>query len=582
MWGGLKRPPMATDVDSGAESARRQRTLVQRIFGRREFGVVVAIIGLLIVGSVVRADVFLSLSNFVGVLRNAAVVTIIGYGMTLLITSGEFDLSVGSVMGMSAGITAVMFNDGFSIWFIFLTVLLLSVFFGIVQGVLVTKVGLPSLLVTIGTLTLLRGGHLAILGSVTQTIPTGEAPLALRALGGTIRFPFPVLVPFTDVELFTIPVIEYAFPLVHDEVQTFNTVPLQIFWVVLLGVIFHYILFYTAFGYRARAVGGELQAAQYTGIKTDQVKIAGFILVALMASFAGIGQLAFTGNVSPLTGDGQELVVIAAVVIGGTDLFGGEGTMSGTVLGALVFAFTQNILVLAGFGTQLFSIFTGLFIIFAVAVDALTRQTRYETVIDQYVTPLRRVARSPSAHFRDVHEQIQGVDKPLGFLVLTTGTWALPLVVAAALTFVGNPLTGQPFVPIDFQLLFISGDVGALGMIPLFAYIFSGTVAILTVAFLQPFVWVWGGAGDLDETVQAVCYAMAPTVLLFVPFLLLGFNFIIPLVLATAAVVFLAMAALLVVALETLHELPRSRAAGMVAGSAVVWLVLLLFLFSQI
>jgi len=391
-----------------------------------------------------------------------------------------------------------------------------------------------------------------------------------------------VLVPFTDVELFTIPEIQYAIPFVHDQTQTFTTLPFQILWVVVLGVVFHYILFYTAFGYRARVTGGELQSAQYTGIKTDQVKIAGFVIVALMASFAGLGQLAFTGNVSPLTGDGQELVVIAAVVIGGTDLFGGEGTMSGTVLGALVFAFTQNILVLAGFGTQLFSIFTGLFIIFAVAVDAMTRRTRYETVVDQYVAPLWRVARSPTAHFRDVHEQIQGIDKPLGFLVLTTGTWALPVLVAAALTFVTNPLSGEPFVPIDFQLLFISGDVGALGMVPLFAYILSGIVAIVTVSFLQPFVWAFGGESDLDETVQTVCYAMAPTVLLFVPILLLGFNFIVPLVLAAAAVVFLAMAALLVVGLEALHGLARTRAAAAVAGTAVVWVGLLLFLFSQI
>ncbi|WP_436931606.1 ABC transporter permease [Halosimplex halobium] len=568
---------MATEVDSGPEAVERERTLVQRIFGRREFGVVVAILGLLVVGSVVRADVFLTLGNFVGVLRNAAVVALIGYGMTVLITAGEFDLAVGSVMGISAGITAVMLLDGFSIWFIFLTVALLAVFFGVLQGILVTKVGLPSLIVTIGTLTLLRGAHLAILGSVTQTIPLGETPLSLRALGGTISLPFPVLVPFTDVQLFTLPALSYRLPGVHDATQTFDTIPLQILWVVALGAVFHYILFYTAFGYRVRATGGELKAAEYTGIKTDQVKIAGFVIVALMAAFAGLSQLAFTGNVSPLTGDGQELVVIAAVVIGGTDLFGGEGTMSGTVLGALVFAFTQNILVLAGFGTELFSIFTGLFIIFAVAVDAITRRTRYETVVEQYTTPLRRILRHPREYFGHVRDQVQGVDRPLAFFVLVTATWALPVVVVAALTFVTNPLTGSPFLGLAFDLLFIAGDVGALGMIPVFAYVLAGGSALLLVAFLQPFVWLFDGSGDVDETVQAVCFAAAPTVGLFVPVLLAALDFIFPLVAATGAVVGLAVLGLLVFGMETLHELPRSRAAGAVAGASVLLLAVFAF-----
>lgn len=557
------------------DAVERELTLTERVFAQREFGVIVAIFGLLVVGSLVRADVFLTLGNLTGVLRNAAVTTIIGYGMAILITSGEFDLSVGSVMAMSAGLTAVMLLDGFSIWFVFFTVVVLAVLFGVIQGLLVTKLGLPSLIVTIGTLTLLRGGHLALLGNVTQTVPDDQTPLALNALGGTLSLPFPVYVPFTDAQLFTLPAITYSIPYVHDSVQTFDRIPLQIFWVVVLGVVFHYVLFYTGFGYRARATGGDIRAAQYTGIKTAHVKIVGFVLVALLAAFAGIGQLAFTGNISPLTGDGRELVVIAAVVIGGTDLFGGEGTIVGTVLGALVFAFTQNILVLAGFGTQLFSIFTGLFIIFAVAVDAITRRARYEELVEQYLDPVRRLARSPSDHYDYVSEYSTDIERPVTFVSLTTVAWLAPLFLVVVLGVVEA-------LPFPFELFIVEGNVGGFGMLPLFGMVVVGAVTLLSIAFVHPLAIAAGATGDIDETVQAVGYAYAPLGFLFVPLALLGFRFVSLLVLGTALPIFAAAAFLLVVGLQVLHDLDRLEAIGVVAGTGVLWTITLLWVAGQI
>lgn len=567
---------------STGESVERKLTLTEKVFAKREFGVIVAILGLVAVGMLVRADVFLTLGNLSGVLRNAAVTTIIGYGMAILITSGEFDLSVGSVMAFSAGLTAVMLLEGFSIWFIFFAVALLAVLYGVLQGILVTKLGLPSLIVTIGTLTLLRGGHLALLGNVTQTVPSDRAPLALHALGGTISLPFTVLVPFTSLELFAIPDITYAVPFVHESVQTFDRIPLQIFWVIVLGAIFHYVLFYTVFGYRARATGGEITAAEYTGIRTSHVKIIGFVLVALMAAFAGIGQLAFTGNVSPLTGDGQELVVIAAVVIGGTDLFGGEGTIVGTVLGALVFAFTQNILVLAGFGTQLFSIFTGIFIIFAVAVDAITRRARYEEMLEQYVDPVKRLAGRPGDHFRYVKEHTKGIEMPVTFVTFTTLAWMLPLLGVVVLTIVGNPLDGGAIIPFGFSLFVVESGVGAFGMLPLFALVVAGTTTLLTVLFVHPAAKAAGGVGRIDETVQTVAYAFAPLAFLWVPLSLLGLRFVDLLVYGTVLPIVAGVSLLLVVGLEVLHELDRTRALGVSAATGVLWLLTVLYVGGQV
>jgi len=570
---------VTASVDESSGSVERKRTLVEEIFARREFGVVVAVLGLMVIGSIVRADVFLTLGNLVGVLRNVAVIAIIGYGMALLMTSGEFDLSVGSLMGMSAGITAVMLLSGYSIWFVYATVIVLAVLYGIIQGVLVTKLGLPSLIVTIGTLTLIRGGHLALLGNVTQTVPSEIAPAGLVALGGTLQLPLPVTIPFTGVDLFTIPPIAYRIPGIHAEQQVFTSFPLQIFWVLLLGAIFHYILFYTRFGYHAQVTGGNIQAADYTGINTDQVKIAGFVIIALLAAFAGIGQLAFTGNVSPLTGDGTELIVVAAVVIGGTDLFGGEGTMGGTILGALVFALTQNILVLAGFGTQLFAIFTGVFIIFAVAVDALTRRARYDTVRDEFLTPIKDLLVRPSAYFAEVNERVQGTDKPIGFVAIIAFIWMLPTLLIVILTFVPSP--ENSIVPGSFELFIVQSGIGAVGTLPLVAFIFTGIIALITTAFLH-FSTSLMGVGNFNKSVQAVAYSMAPWIFVWVPLALEGLRFIFLVVAVTFAPIILASFALLYVALRRLYDLEPDRSVIAILVTALLWVLLWLVFGGQI
>jgi simple sugar transport system permease protein len=565
-------------VASSDESVERSRTLSESILRRREFGVVVAVLGLVILGVITRADVFLTLGNLVGVLRNAAVVTIIGYGMTMLITAGEFDLSVGSVMAIAAGLTAQMFLDGFPILFTLLVVLMLSILYGMAQGVLVTKLGLPSLIVTIGTLTLLRGGHLIITGNVTQTIPRNRMPLMLKSLGGVIQLPFPVLVPYTDVELFVIPALNYSLPVIHETQQTFNSFPLQIFWVIILMGLFHYLLFYTRFGYRSQATGGNERAARYTGIRTDHVKIANFGLVAALAAFAGVGQLAFTGNVSPLTGQGQELVVIAAVVIGGTNLFGGEGTIGGTLLGALVFAFTQNILVLAGFGTQLFAVFTGVFIIFAVGVDAITRQTRYAAIIELYAEPLRELATAPRSFFTTIDEEVEGLDAPLAFVALTTVAWSLPALLVVILTFVPSD---APVIPGGFEVFIVDDNVEALSTLPLFSFSVMAIVTFLTTIYAHVLVRAFGGAGTIDDTGQAVGYALAPGVLAFLPFLLFGLKFIQLLVLLSIAVVVVPAGILFYIGVGELHDLDSTKSGAVVLTTAVIWLATVFYAISQ-
>jgi simple sugar transport system permease protein len=514
---------------------------VSTLIKRREVGAILAVFVLVLVGSLIRADVFLSGQNAVGVLRNTATVAIIGYGMTLLMVSGEFDLSVGSWMAVAAALTATLFLDGWPILLVIALVLLLSVIYGLFQGLLVTKLGLPSLIVTIGTLTLLRGILLVIVGGVTITV---SDPGALFYLGGSL-------------DLSQLPVVGQG------------RMPVQIVWMLLLLAAGYYILNWTAFGYRSQFTGGDQDSARRTGVKTDQVKIINFMVVAVLAAFAGIAQLGFTQAVGPLTGEGTELIVIAAVVIGGTNLFGGEGSMVGTFLGALVFALTQNVLVLAGLGTQLFEIFTGIFIIAAVLVEVLSRDVRPRIVLTGYLDPLKQLSTSPKDFFQYVKTDVQGIDKPITFLSIST-------LVLSALT-LGLLYLGDLLVPWEFDFLVISAGASAFGTVPVVAFGLVTALALLSAVFVHGTVKAFGSSRDFDTTLQAVIFSMAPSVLLFVPILLSGWGFLQPLVGAVVGIIALPTLYLLYQGVRILHDLDTTRAVVSVAATAVLWILILVY-----
>lgn len=522
-------------TETTVQDVERKQSTLHSILGRREFGVTLAVLGLAVVGILLRADVFLTASNISGIIRNAAVVGIIGYGMTILVSAGDFDLSVGSMMALSAGLTATMLVAGFPVELVFVLIFLFAVIYGLLQGILVTKMGIPSLILTIGTLTLLRGVHLIVTDGQTQSLSDSEMPALLHAMGGTISVPQPL-----------------------------GQFPLQIVWLLGLLGLFHYLLFHTPFGYRTLVTGGDEEAARYTGINTDQVKIAGFAIVSVLAAFAGLSQLAFTNSVSPLTGDGVALVVIAAVVIGGTDIFGGEGSIVGTLLGALVFALIQNVLVLAGLGAQLFSVFTGVFVILAVAFDELAQRTRYEKIETLFTDPLRNVATQPFRFFESVDEDVRGITAPLVFLSCICLTMTVFTLAGVLLSVVG-------VVGFEFSVFIISGGVGALATVPLFVFGAVAGLTFLFVVFLHAVTTLAGSRATIDKSIQAVSYSFAPLVLGVVPLLLLGYGFLSVLVLATAVPSGLAVVFLLARATMSLHGLDtRTAVASAIASTAAL------------
>lgn len=519
-----------------------------KLFQSREVGAVLAVVVLVMLGSFVRADIFLSTDNILGIVRNTAVTAIIGYGMTLLMVSGEFDLSVGALMGVSGALVATMYTGGLPITFVVPLVLFFAAIYGLFQGLLITKLGLPSLIVTIGTLTLLRGTNLVILGGATESIASSNIPPLLFSIGGVLEFGQPIL----GIERF----------------------PIQIIWTLLFLGIGTYILNKTAFGYRAKFTGGNQESAERTGIKTEQVKIINFMIVALLAAFAGMGQLAFTNAVSPSTGQGVELIVIASVVIGGTNLFGGEGSMAGTFLGALVFALTQNILVLAGLGVRLFQVFTGIFIILAVLIEVLSRDLRIEYLTDGYITPFRQIVTDTDSFFEYVRSDVQGIDKPLVFAAVGTLIWA---GIALVLLTVVNAVVG-----FDFSFVIVNTGVAAIGTMPLMALMITAGSLLLTAIFLHAAAKALGTHRDFDTTLQSVTYSFAPSVLLFVPVLLFGWHYIMPVVLAATLVIAVPTLYLLYKSTRILHEFDRRTALTAVAVTVVLWGALSAYTVSQL
>lgn len=335
---------VADSTDAGAVS-RSANSVREIILQRREVGVLIGFLVLFGLIAVTRPDIFFDWDRMSGItsrlLRQVAPYTIIGIGMTYLIIGGEFDLSVGSMYAVG-GITFAMLLTNYNLILpvALVVVLVVGATFGLLNGVIVTKAGVPSLITTIGMLSVLRG-------VAYYLTPAGSRQVPDVAL----------------IDLFGGSIVIAGLEVSH-----------QIFWAVGLLLAFGFLLQKTSFGYHVYATGDDEEAAEMTGINTDRVKIINFVLTATLAAFAGVVAISYFGSMFGSAGTGFELLVIAAVVIGGTNLFGGEGTLSGMFLGSLVIGVIPVLLVLNGLSVEIQEFLTGVVIILAVLVDIFIRR----------------------------------------------------------------------------------------------------------------------------------------------------------------------------------------------------------------
>jgi ribose/xylose/arabinose/galactoside ABC-type transport system permease subunit len=314
------RPRLGQDDERGG----RLRRIAQ------ESGMIPALIVVIVVGALL-SDTFLTATNFENVVRIAAVIGLLAIGQTLVILAGGggIDLSVGAVMAAS-GVIGALYQDGGLLAFIFVAVLTGGLF-GFVNGLGVTTAGIQPFIVTLATLSIAKGIAFDL---------SNATPIALNTSG---------LSWFATGSIGPIPV------------------PIAIFGIaVIIGQL---VLARTVWGRELYSVGGNEEAAYFSGIKVKRYRLAVYVISGLLAGCAAVLATARLNTADPTFGTGYELQAIAAVVVGGATLAGGRGTIVGTAVGVLIIALISNLLNLMNVNPFLQDMITGLIVIVVVAFN---------------------------------------------------------------------------------------------------------------------------------------------------------------------------------------------------------------------
>ncbi len=301
-----------------------------RYFRPQAIGVLGALV-FMVVALSLATPYFRTTENLFSVFRNFSFVAILAIGETLVIITAGIDLSVGSILGLSGCLAALAMQAGWHDVAAVTAGLAAGTFLGLVNGLLVTTINLPPFIVTLGMLSIARG--LAYV--VTRGWPISGFSEEFMWLGqGTVW-----------------------------------VVPVPVIIMLIFAALTALLLSHTVWGRQLYAIGGNEEAARLSGVHVSRVKVIAYVLSGFSAALTGILLMARLGVSQSVAGQGYELDAIAASVIGGTSLMGGEGTVSGVVIGAAVMGVLRNGLVLLGVSAFWQQVALGAVIILAVAVD---------------------------------------------------------------------------------------------------------------------------------------------------------------------------------------------------------------------
>lgn len=309
-----------------------------------KYGILIALVVLIVVLSIATPN-FLQIKNFLNVFRQISISAILAIGATFVVLTGGIDLSLGAMVAIT-GVSAAMFaHPGeYPTVVPVLVGIGVGVLFGLFIGVIVAKANVASFIVTLGVTTIARGGALLIAdGRPVSNLDPSFNWIGNGEIGGAEgQIGFPVMI----------------------------LIMLAVFLVV------WFVLNKTKYGRYVYAIGGNEEAAYASGVKVDRVKMSVYVICSGLAGLAGVMQAARIEVGQPSIGVGYELDAIAAVVIGGTSLSGGVGTVVGTLIGALIIGFINNGLDLLNVSSYYQQIIKGLIIIGAVLLDVKTKQKR--------------------------------------------------------------------------------------------------------------------------------------------------------------------------------------------------------------
>jgi ribose transport system permease protein len=310
----------------------------------------------------IAACVFLSIQtttfdtpgNLFNVTRNFAFVGIIAIGMTAVIITGGIDLSVGSTVLMGAMVTTVIMNAGLPITLAFPAAMGAAILIGLVNGVLVAVAGMPSFVITLGMMSIVRSLGM-VLSNNKLIYEFGPDQPILFSIGGGSQL--------LDLSIFGIAPLPVPNPLIV---------------MIVLALVVGFALRWTRWGRHLYAIGGNEKAAILTGVPVKATKVSVYVLAAFCAGLTGFLEAGWLGSVTTGLGTGMELTVIAAAVIGGANLAGGSGTAFGAVIGAALIEVIRNSLTLLGINPFWQGCFVGCAIVLAVSFDRLRNKDTSE------------------------------------------------------------------------------------------------------------------------------------------------------------------------------------------------------------
>ncbi|WP_131196078.1 ABC transporter permease [Lichenihabitans psoromatis] len=370
----------------------------RRVFGLREAGVYYALLLLAVVLAVLTAasgrPPYLSAVNITNVFYQSSLVSIMGVAMTVILITGNFDLSVASVAALAAAVL-IGVSGSLGFWPAAGVALLVAAAVGLLNGVIVQFVGINAFIVTLGTLTAIRGVVLIVTNGRSLMVEDPSVMAAMAAFeGGRVAVFWPLLIAGIAATLAglldsrrpggmrasAVGAVILGLTLASAALLAGQrlTVAKPVIYMLAFTAVVWFVLRFTTMGRRLYAVGGNAEAARLSGINVHGYKLAAFMLSSVAAGFAGVLFGCRLGSINPTALQGAELTVIAAAILGGTSLFGGAGSVIKTVAGALLLFTLTNGFNTLNLGANYQGVIEGTVVVVAAAIYTVggTRRSR--------------------------------------------------------------------------------------------------------------------------------------------------------------------------------------------------------------
>ena len=286
----------------------------------------------------IASDKFLLPTNLMTIVKQISIQSIVAIGMTMIIITGNIDLSVGSVVAFCSVVGAMLMSKGVPMVLAIIVAILAVAVIGFITGGVTAKLKLHSFLVTLALMQAVRG--------LAQTMTNGRPVSGLPDAFGKIAS------------------------------ASIGPVPLLVIYMIVLYVIFIYVMKYTAFGRSIYAVGGNQESARLSGINVEKVKTMVFLLSGMLCGVAGVLLASKVRSGDPTCAEAWEMDTIAGAIIGGTNMMGGEGKLGGTIIGLLFVGILANGMVLLGVSAYMQDVIKGLVIFLAVIINSIQKRSQ--------------------------------------------------------------------------------------------------------------------------------------------------------------------------------------------------------------